>query len=318
MPGFPSILSPPAAVIPELAENATSSGRRKVLAEWIASPSNPLTARVMTNRIWQFHFGRGIVRSASDFGFQGNRPTHPELLDWLAAKFVESGWSMKAMHRLVMSSAAYQMSSRPDDRSYEIDPTNDLFWRFDMRRLSAEEIRDSILWANGSLNKDKMFGPSIYTDIPDAVKAGQSRPGSGWGESSPEDKVRRSIYIHVKRSLLDPLIESFDFADTDQTCPVRFVTTQPTQALSMLNSDFALEQAEIFADMLKKKAGDSSAERVTFALRRVTQREPTDDEIQRGLDLMAGLKKENNLNDEKALKYFCLVALNLNEFMYLD
>jgi len=318
VPGFPSILSPPEAVVPTPAKDAKSSGRRRVLAEWIASPANPLTARVMMNRIWQFHFGRGIVRSSSDFGFQGTRPTHPELLDWLAARFVESGWSMKAMHRLVMSSSAYQMSSRPNEESYAVDPSNDLFWRFDMRRLSAEEIRDSILWANGSLNSDKMFGPSIYTEIPDAVKAGQSRPGSGWGKSSPEDEVRRSIYIHVKRSLLDPLIESFDFADTDQTCPVRFVTTQPTQALGMLNSDFALKQADVFADMLKKKAGGSAADRVKFALRRVTQREPSDAEIKRGLDLMDGLKKENQLNDHQALKYFCLVALNLNEFMYLD
>lgn len=317
-PGFPAVLSPPEPTMPEVSDDATSSGRRSVLAGWIASPANPLTARVMVNRIWQFHFGRGIVRTSSDFGFQGSPPTHPELLDWLAAKFVESGWSIKDMHRLIMSSATYQMSSRPNENAFAVDPVNDLFWRFDMRRLSAEEIRDSILWANGSLNSEKMFGPSIYTDIPDAVKAGQSRPGSGWGTSSPEDKVRRSIYIHVKRSLLDPLLESFDFADTDQTCPVRFVTTQPTQALGMLNSDFILQQASLFAEFLNQKAPDDAQRQVQLALERVTQRPPTEEQIRRGLDLMEALQTDQQLSQEEARKYFCLVALNLNEFLYLD
>ncbi|MCP4786072.1 MAG: DUF1553 domain-containing protein [Fuerstiella sp.] len=316
-PGFPSVLSPPEAVIPDLPEGATTSGRRRVLAQWLASPANPLTARVMVNRIWQHHFGRGIVRTSSDFGFQGSRPTHPQLLDWLAAKFVESGWSVKDIHRLIMSSAAYQMSSRPNTHSHDVDPTNDLFWRFNMRRLSAEEIRDSLLWANGSLNSAKMFGPSIYTDIPAAVKAGQSRPGSGWGNSSPEDKVRRSVYIHVKRSLLDPLIESFDFADTDQSCPVRFVTTQPTQALGMMNSDFIQQQSDIFSRLLQQKA-DTAEEQVTLALQRVMQRQPKPGEVARGLKLIDTLKTEQKLNDDQARKYFCLVALNLNEFMYLD
>lgn len=317
-PGFPSVLSPPEIVVPELADGARSSGRRKMLAKWIASADNPLTARVMVNRIWQFHFGRGIVRSASDFGFQGTRPTHPELLDWLAVQFVESGWSVKAMHKLIMSSAAYQMSSRPNSESYAVDPVNDLFWRFDMRRLSAEEVRDTILWVNGSLNSEKMFGPSIYTRIPDAVKAGQSRPGAGWGKSSPEDQVRRSLYIHVKRSLLDPLIESFDFADTDQTCPVRFVTTQPTQALGMINSDFILEQASLFADYIRKEAGESRESQITLALSRVMQRAPSESEVARAVKLIESLQEHNQLTAEQATKYFCLVALNLNEMMYLD
>lgn len=316
-PGFPAILSPPEVTIPDPDPSATSSGRRLVLANWIASPANPLTARVMVNRIWQYHFGRGLVRSSSDFGFQGTPPTHPELLDWLAARFVESGWSIKAMHRLIMSSATYQMSSRPNDKSFDVDPTNDLFWRFDMRRLSAEEIRDSILWATGSLNPDKMYGPSIFTDIPDAVKAGQSRPGSGWGHSPPEDANRRSIYIHVKRSLLDPLLESFDMADTDQTCPVRFVTVQPTQALGLMNSEFLQKQSQAFAEFLKREHATAEA-RVTAALNRTLQRHPSSAEVKQGLDLMRSLKNEHEMTEDQALKYFCLVALNLNEFMYLD
>lgn len=316
-PGFPAVLSPPEVVMPQVPESAASSGRRRVLANWIASPENPLTARVMINRIWQYHFGRGIVRTSSDFGFQGSRPTHPELLDWLASEFISSGWSVKQMHRLIMSSAVYQMSSRPNEQSYAKDPTNDLFWRFDMRRLTAEEIRDSILWVNGSLNADKMYGPSIFTDIPDAVKAGQSRPGAGWGQSSPEDKVRRSIYIHVKRSLLDPILESFDYADTDQSCPVRFVTTQPTQALGLLNSDFSLQQAQIFAGYLKQHS-ETETDRVKLALTRVTQRNPTDDEIARGINLMNDLRTVHQMDADESLTYFCLVALNLNEFLYLD
>jgi mono/diheme cytochrome c family protein len=317
-PSFPSVLSPPEPEIAPLADGAVSSGRRIALAKWMTSPSNPLTSRVIVNRIWQYHFGRGIVRTSSDFGFQGSKPTHPELLDWLAAQFVEDGWSMKAMHRRIMNSAAYQMSSAGREDALAKDVTNDSFWRFDMRRLSAEEVRDSILWANGTLNADRMYGPSIYTKIPAEVKAGQSQPGSGWGNSSPEDEARRSVYIHVKRSLLDPILESFDMADTDQTCPVRFATTQPTQALGLLNSEFILEQASVFAEMLKEAHPDSLDIQIRTALRRVMQRPPTDEEVARGLQLINTLQNENKMTIEQALKYFCLVALNLNEFVYLD
>jgi len=317
-PSFPSVLSPPEPEIAPLAEGAASSGRRSALAKWMTSPSNPLTSRVIVNRIWQYHFGRGIVRTSSDFGFQGSKPTHPELLDWLAAKFVEDRWSMKAMHRQIMNSAAYQMSSTGREDALAKDVTNDNFWRFDMRRLSAEEVRDSILWANGTLNADRMYGPSIYTSIPAEVKAGQSQPGSGWGNSLPEDEARRSVYIHVKRSLLDPILESFDMADTDQTCPVRFATTQPTQALGLLNSEFILEQASVFAEMLNEDHPDSLDSQIRTALRRVMQRPPTDEEVARGLQLINALQNENKMTIEQARKYFCLVALNLNEFVYLD
>lgn len=315
-PGFPEVLSPPEVVMPEIPDGAASSGRRTVLAGWIASPENPLTARVMVNRIWQYHFGRGIVRTASDFGFQGTPPTHPLLLDWLATQFVQQGWSVKQMHRLIMTSATYQMSSTGRDDALAKDPLNNLLWRFDMRRLSAEEIRDSILWAAGRLNTKKMYGPAIYTEIPDEVKAGQSRPGSGWGQSAPEDRDRRSVYIHVKRSLIDPLLESFDFADTDQTCPVRFVTTQPTQALGLLNSQFMQRQAKEFAELLKNEP--TSEDRVRRGLSRVLQRTPDDSEVRQGLQLMKQLQTEDGLTADQALQYFCLTALNLNEFIYLD
>ncbi len=316
-PGFLEVLGFDEPEIPAPKDGIASCGRRRVLAEWIASPENPLTARVMVNRVWQHHFGRGIVESANNFGFQGTPPTHPELLDWLAAEFVEGGWKLKQLHKLIMMSNTYQMSSRADREALAKDPQNELFWRFDMRRLTAEELRDSILAVNGSLNP-KMYGPSIYPHIPDEVKAGQSRPGSGWGNSSPEDRARRSVYIHIKRSLIVPIIEAFDGPDVDATCPVRFVTTQPTQILGTLNGEFVNGQAKVFGDFLRKQAPDDPAAQVRTALQRATQREPTTAEIQRGVDLLASFKTEYKMDENQALDYYCLLVLNLNEFIYLD
>jgi hypothetical protein len=163
-----------------------------------------------------------------------------------------------------------------------------------------------------------MYGPSILVKLPQEVLLGQSVPGQGWGESSPEEQARRSVYIKVKRSLAVPIIARFDGADTDATCPVRFTTTQPTQALGMMNSAFVNEQARIFAEFVKKNAGTDSAEQVRFALWRVLQRDPTQKEIQRGVKLMQTVQTEDKKNADEALAAFCLVALNLNEFIYLD
>ncbi|QDU39746.1 Planctomycete cytochrome C [Maioricimonas rarisocia] len=317
-PGFPTVLSAPE---PEIVPPAhgESSGRRRALAEWIVDDSNPLAARVMANRIWQWHFGRGLVRTPNNFGLQGEKPTHPELLDWLAAEFINRGWSIKSMHRLILNSNTYRMSSQAREEPLAADPQNDLLWRFDMRRLRAEEIRDSILAVNGSLTLEKMYGPSIYVKIPEAVLAGQSRPGQGWGNTPLPDRNRRSVYIHVKRSLPVPFLAAFDSADTDFTCPVRFATTQPTQALGMLNSDFLNEQAAEFAAFLNEQVPDGERRKqVQVALQRTLQRQPSEDEVQRGVDLIERLQTQHQLDDAKALKYFCLMALNLNEFIYLD
>ncbi len=315
-PGFPSILSPPEPHI-EAPAHGESTGRRMALARWIASGDNPLTSRVMVNRVWQHHFGRGIVRSSSDFGFQGNLPTHPELLDWLANELVDGGWTLKRLHKLIMMSAAYRMSSADNPDAYAADPLNDSIWRFDMRRLTAEEIRDSILAVNASLNKEKMFGPSIYPIIPAEVLHGQSRPGENWGKSSPQDLARRSIYIHIKRSLTVPLLASFDAADPDSPCPVRFNTVQPTQALAMINSEFLNRQAKVFAEYLQSMAPDDLRMQIKSAIYRVTQRPPTEKEIARGLEFIETMKADE-LDQQQALQHFCLVALNLNEFLYLD
>lgn len=316
-PGYPEVLGfdPPKLAPP--ANGAKTLGRRRVLADWIASPDNPLTARVMVNRLWQHHFGRGIVRTSNDFGKLGEMPTHPALLDWLAAEFVARKWSIKQMHRVIMTSAAYRMSSADNSSSLAADPANNLFWRFNMRRLTAEEIRDSILAVNGTLNLQQ-FGPWVYTKIPDAVKATASRPNNAWGNSPPDQQVRRSVYVHVKRSVREPFLASFDSADTDTSCPVRFTTTVPTQSLTMLNSDFIHEQAALFATRLRKEAPNDARKQVAIAVSLVTQREATNSEIDRGIELMQRLQNDDGIKPDKALDAFCLLSLNLNEFIYLD
>ncbi len=316
-PGFPTVLRHAAPELPKPGDDATSCGRRLALANWIASPDNQLTARVMVNRIWQHHFGRGLVKSPNNFGLQGDRPTHPELLDWLASEFIARGWSLKAVHRLIMNSNAYRMSSRGRADALAADVENQLFWRFNMRRLTGEEIRDSILAVTGKLNP-ALYGPSIYVNIPKAVMATQSVPGKGWGQSTPEEQSRRSIYIHMKRSLLVPILESFDLAETDRTTPIRFASVQPTQALGMINSEFLNHQAKLFADRLRNEQASDVRAQVHRGFALVTSREPTDTEVTAGLALIERLKGQDQVPADRALDYFCLMLLNLNEFIYLD
>ena len=288
-----------------------------MLAEWIASPRNMLTARVIVNRVWQHHFGRGLVRSASNFGELGTPPTHPEFVDWLALWLIDHNWQLKPLHRLIMTSAAYQMSSSGDKWALAADPANDLLWRFDMRRLNAEEIRDAALLASGQLNP-KMFGPGVYPKLSQEVLATQSRPGDGWGKSSRKERARRSVYIHVKRSVLTPLLTAFDFPDVDASCEARFVTTQPGQALAMLNGDFLNEQAGELADRVVAQAGAQPRAQVAEAIRLSLMRPATEDEISEGLALLTQITQEHGLEPREALRYWCLTVLNLNEFVYLD
>jgi hypothetical protein len=310
-PGFPQVLGTPDPQIPAPGPGAKTSGRRRVLAEWIASPNNPLTARVLANRVWQHHFGRGIVPSANDFGQFGEQPTHPALLDWLASELVDGGWRLKRMHKLIMLSAAYQMSSASDAKALAADPGNSLFWRFPMRRLTAEEVRDSILAVSGKLNL-KSGGPSVYPPIPREVLQGQSMPGNGWGKSPLDEACRRSIYVHVKRSLLVPILSVHDQADTDSSCPVRYTTTVPTQALGMLNGEFTNEQATAFAERLRREAPGDVAAQVKRAIRLTTARIAKDDEVARDVAFV------RELNNDDALRLYCLLMLNANEFVYLD
>jgi len=320
-PGFLSVLLAAGSPDPQITPvplGHESSGRRRVLADWIASPTNPLSSRVTVNRIWQYHFGRGIVRSTSNFGYMGTPPTHPELLDWLASEFVAGGMKLKPLHRLILLSSAFQMSGQIDPAAAKIDPENELQSHFDLRRLTAEELRDSILAACGNLHLAKQEGPSIYPVIPKEVLAGQSMPGHGWGRSSSEEAASRSVFVHIKRSLAMPLLAAFDAPDPDAPCPVRFATTQPTQALGLINSEFANSQARVFADAALKHAGDQPADQVRYVLRRVLQREPTPAEIDRGLTFIKTTRETDKVAAAESLRRFCLLALNLNEFVYLE
>ena len=341
VPGWPEILgggdaklpSERVAVVPSTGEpikggrpsfppaelSESSSGRRLALANWIASPDNKLTGRVMANRVWQGHFGRGIVRSSSNFGLGGDSPTHPELLDYLASKFThELGWSVKKLHKLILMSNTYKQSSRSNPVALKADPQNNLFWRTDMRRLTAEELRDSVLAVCGNLNP-KLYGPSVYPDIPAEVLHGQSVPGKDWypDRMTPEDKARRSVYIFVKRSLIFPLMDGFDAAETDRTTPTRFSSTQPTQALTTLNGKFFHDQAKTFATRLEKESGGTLDKFIAHGLMLALQRPATPNEIARGLKLMKALESQK-MSTEQAKATFCLLTLNLNEFMYLD
>jgi Protein of unknown function (DUF1553)/Protein of unknown function (DUF1549)/Planctomycete cytochrome C/PA14 domain len=311
-PGFPQVLGFPEPTLPN-----TPKGRRTILADWIANPDNPLTARVMANRLWQHHFGRGIVGTANDFGKLGEMPTNQPLLDWLALELVNRKWSLKAMHRVIMTSSAYRMSSKDDPAALAKDSGNLHLWRYSMRRLTAEEIRDSILTVDGSLNL-AIGGPSVFAPMPKEVLATSSQPQNAWGKSSADDEVRRSIYIKVKRSLVHPLLSMHDFADTDSSCPVRFATTVPTQALTMLNSEFINERAAAFAHRLTTEAPKSLDQQIALGLRLVTQREPQPAEIKRASAFISDLRTKEGADENEALTMFCLMALNMNEFVYLD
>jgi hypothetical protein len=318
-PAYPVVLRKAGPVQPSSAPRGvkTSSGRRLALANWLTQPENPLVSRVAVNRIWQHHFGRGLVPTPNDFGRLGEPPTHPELLDYLARTFIEKGWSFKAMHRLLLTSQAYQMSSQGTQDSLQKDPENLLFWRFPMRRLTAEELRDSILSVSGVLIP-QMFGPPVHPPLPRAVLETQSVPGRNWPVESEQDSARRSIYVHVKRTLSVPLLADHDQAPTDTPCAVRFVSTVSTQALGLLNSEFMEKQSKLFAERLRREAGDETVAQIRHGLRLVLQRPPRDEEVALCLKTCERLKSELHLSDNTALQRFALISLNLNEFIYLD
>ncbi len=315
---FPQILGGGKEVkIPEPKDGQKSTGRRRVLAEWIADPHNPRTARVAVNRVWQQHFGNGICPTPSDFGYLGMKPTHPHLLDWLATEFVRRKWSVKELQRMIMNSKTYQMSSRGRADALEKDPQNNLLWRFNMRRLSAEEIRDNILAATGQLNL-KMGGPSFFAKLDQVVLDTSSTKGGKWGNSPVEEQNRRAVYGKVKRSLKDPMMTGFDFGDTDAPCPVRFVTTVPTQALNMLNSTFLNEQAVLFSKRLGEEVGGDLTARIKRGLALATGHEPSSEQLAMGQKFIDEMKNKHQITEEVAFERFCLLVLNLNEFVYID
>ncbi|HEX4148630.1 MAG TPA: DUF1553 domain-containing protein [Pirellulales bacterium] len=269
--GQPLVAVPPA--------DGHSSGRRLALARWVTGRDNPLAARVMVNRIWQHHFGQGIVKSTNDFGRVGIPPTHPELLDWLAAEFMDSGWSVKHMHKLIMRSSAYRMSSRVDNaQAVAADPANDLLWRQNLRRLEAECVRDTLLSVSGQLNLEP-GGRGFFPHLSGEVLAGSSKPGNGWELSPERQQSRRSVYTFVKRSLVDPLLETFDYSNTVQPLGERPVTTVAPQSLMLLNDDLMQAQAVAFARRLVSEAGSDRTRQIRLAYRLALAREPSQREI---------------------------------------
>ncbi|MFM2163604.1 MAG: hypothetical protein RL325_41, partial [Planctomycetota bacterium] len=294
-----------------------SSGRRLALARWIVDPRNGLAWRTIANRIWQHHFNGGIVPTPSDFGRLGERPTHPELLDWLAATMVEQGGSLKAMHRLVMTSAAYRMSSVAGDEALAKDAPNELLTRFRMRRLSAEELRDSMLVANGTINA-ALGGPPVLPPMPKEVLETSSRPNEVWPLTDRESWTRRSLYIKLKRSLQHPLLSSFDLADLDSPCPVRFATVVPTQSLSMLNGMLTNEESAKLARRVEREFPGDRRAQIVRARELASGRTPAAGEVDEALAFLDEIQRTEGLSPEKAMDSLCLVLFNLNEFLYID
>jgi hypothetical protein len=289
-------------------------GLRRQLAEWIADEQNPLTPRVMMNRLWQEHFGRGIVRSSDNFGRAGMPPTHPELLAWLARDFMDGGWRLKRMHKRIVLSNAYQMSSVEDNaRAHSIDADNDLFWRQNLRRLDAEAIRDAMLAVSGRLNL-AMGGRGFFPKLSPEVLETESRPGFGWDQSSAAEESRRSIYIYLKRTLMVPFLETFDYTNTAESLGTRPITTVAPQALLLLNSDFATAQAASVAARIRRESGPDRSKEIDRLFRLALGRSPTKSESTIAVRLL------DRPHDKHAdsLQSLCLVVLNLNEFIYVD
>jgi hypothetical protein len=305
-PGFVTVATtgnPPIEMPPS---SGRTSGRRRALAEWIVSRNNPLTARVIVNRIWSHHFGRGIVATLDNFGKMGEMPTHPELLDWLAVEFMDRGWSVKQMHRLLMTSDAYRMSSQyADDGNLQHDPENKFHWRFRARRLEAEIVRDSILAASGSLNRE-IGGPPVFPALQDEVLAQMSH---GIWRKHPDgpDVWRRSVYIYRKRGLPFPMLETFDLPDQNISCGARGVSTVPTQALMLLNDEFVIKQAELFAERVNEAEPKQVNSQIELAYRLALGRIPDTHERELAREYL----------QTHSLAGFTHVLLNLNEFVYL-
>ncbi len=314
-PGYIEALAKGRAFKPDQPKHRISTGRRLALAKWITSADNPLTARVMVNRVWMHHFGEGIVSTASNFGSMGTRPTHPALLDWLATEFVNQGWSIKAMHRLMMTSDTYQMASaHSDPAAGKADPGNKMLWRYRQRRLEGEVIRDIILGAAGNLNLEA-GGEGFFPPIPQEVR--DSFLNGKWDMAKPgPENWKRSVYAYGKRGLRYPLFEVFDQPNMNVTCEQRNTTTVPTQALTLLNNDFALRHARYFAERVAALTPTAS-ERIREAYRIGLSRAPTDSEMASNLEFLERQARYHKGDALAALTDLCDVILNLNEFLYV-
>jgi mono/diheme cytochrome c family protein len=304
-PGFIDVISfgNPPTEIPR--PDGHTSGRRLALAQWIASPQNPMTARVIVNRVWQKHFGRGIVATLENFGKMGERPTHQELLDWMAVEFMTHGWSLKRVSKLMMMSEAYQMASAFEDPAdAKADPENAYLWRYRPQRLDAEIVRDSMLAVGGNINLE-VGGEPIFPFMPKDLLAGQFR---GKWANTPDGPAawRRGVYVYQRRSLPYPMFDTFDHPDMNVTSGARHVSTVPTQALTLLNNPFVLAEADFFAARIRQQANDPESQ-VNAAYRLALARPPAPSEVAIGADLIRA----------RSLASFAHVVLNLDEFLYM-
>ena len=289
--------------------------RRSALAKILTDPENPLPARVIVNRVWHYHFGKGIVGTPSEFGVKGDRPTHPALLDWLVAHFIEHGWSLKHLHRVIMASATYQQSSQHREDAARYDPENRLLWKSPLHRLEGEVIRDSALAVAGALNP-KMSGPSIFPELP----PGMPTPRGGWKvNDDPSERNRRSVYVFVRRNTRYPLFDSLDMPDPHESCSRRNVTTSPIQALNLLNSKLTLEWAGAFAQRVLAQAGPDLAKQIHAAFEIAYCRPPQADEKKLAFEFLTAHRDvigDRSANGAATLTDLCHMLLNSNEFVY--
>ncbi len=305
-PGLPEKFAPPAAIA-AVAE-AAPNRRRAALAGWIASDQNLLTARVIANRVWQWHFGEGLVRTPNDFGIRGDRPTHPELLDWLATELVEHGWSLKHLHRVIMRSSAYQMAATADAATLTRDPDNRLLTRFQPHRLQAEIIWDGIRAAAGTLDLT-MFGLPIAPPLDEQEQLGNYRK---WPASTPAESNRRAIYLLVKRSFRFPMLSAFDLPDNITSCGRRDITTIPNQALTLLNNRTMREQAAAFATRLLRGTNNSLDAVPARAWPLVYSRPISAEELASA----SAFLRARAADPQTAVADLCLALFNTNEFIY--
>lgn len=323
-PNVPAVLTrQPVTFLPA---SEFTSRRRLSLAQWLASENNPLTARVIVNRVWQWHFGEGLVRTPNDFGLNGERPTHPELLDYLTWWFIhEANWSLKKLHRLIVTSHTYQQSRDTRSPCADIDPENRLWWRRSLQRLEVEPIRDSILAVSGQLDRT-MYGPPIYPLIPKEALESHADKSSIWPAYDEKAAARRTVYAFTKRSLMIPMLEVLDLCDTTRSSAKRSVTTVPTQALTLYNSEFVMQQATHLAKRLETEAGPELSQQIDLAWKLALCRQPTHSEkaamSQFVADQIAEIRSREGVPVPEAAAQtaarvqLCRVLLNLNEFVY--
>ncbi|MBT4867169.1 MAG: DUF1553 domain-containing protein [Planctomycetaceae bacterium] len=320
-PGVPAVLTDgktPFDVQPPW-PGANKSGRRLALARWLIEPNHPLTSRVMINRIWKFHFGRGIVKSLGNFGHTGSRPTQPELLDWLSREFIDREWSIKQMHRLMMTSSAYRQSSQMTDKLAELDPENALLSRMPLRRMEAEVVRDSVLLVAGRLDETRFGQPDPVSVRPDGLVT-STESKQGW---------RRSIYVQHRRKEMPTILENFDLPQMIPNCVERPSATVASQALHLSNDSMILKLSGQFAERVQTEAGTEPYRQIEHAYQIALSRPPTDEEKQVSLETLAALTKrwkaelggeadKDNEAEKRALVNLCHTLINSAAFLYVD